>query len=210
LMSSLTHLFFFSSFRDSKAPFRAASIYVHSRLTRKLLPLSSCQTLIATPTWCLSTLPCPKRFERCPKWSSWMNGLVLETLTFLWYVLLFLSSLSFNCFLQLNSTHCKYDNFALSDGRDYSTFRCEIQLRRKPGFYLQKVVALVMIIGMMLCGAFIVPPVSISDRIQITITLFLSAVRRKRMNFLLLTFSLGSLQLCGGDLCSKDQLQHAH
>ncbi len=44
------------------------------------------------------------------------------------------------------------------------------------GFYLQNVVSLVFIIGMMLVTSFLVPPESLDARVQITITLFLSAV----------------------------------
>ncbi len=63
-------------------------------------------------------------------------------------------------------------------------------------FYLQKVVSLVFIIGMMLVTSFLVPPENLDARIQITITLFLSAVSSKPLYLsIYLSISISSIYL---------------
>jgi len=63
-----------------------------------------------------------------------------------------------------------------SEQRDYSFVYMEVSVKRKPGFYMQKVFSLVFIIGLMVCGVPVVPAEQLNDRFQITLTLFLSQI----------------------------------
>jgi len=71
-----------------------------------------------------------------------------------------------------------YENsyFGPSDKRYYSQLVVELTVKRKTGFYLQKIVSLVLIIGLMIWGIFLLPSDDLNDRYQITLTLLLACI----------------------------------
>jgi len=62
------------------------------------------------------------------------------------------------------------------DLRDYSQLRTVVYIRRRPQFYLSKVISLIVIIALMSVGAMVLPPDQLNDRFQVTLTLLLTQI----------------------------------